>query len=157
MVKFYQSPYDRTETPFDTGAVGNGNPGFYNRTPRGKYKVYDRVVDQVFSVPETEAEALMVCAPGVEPVESIEEGEARRVAMMAQLADLLTDDELIVIDAVVFSRLTLEEAGNILARMTRNKNKAFVKSQVSKIRDAALDKLRAAYDEGTFDGTLNLE
>ena len=92
-------------------------------------------------IPDTELEAIMVCAPGETPRVSFEELEPEK---LEQALACLTEKELAVIELVVFGGMSLAVAGGWLG--AEYGRRPYSKQAVSNIRDGALAKLREHYE-----------
>lgn len=92
------------------------------------------------SQPASEMEALMRCAPGQEPVESLEEMNQRREVMgeaLDEAMECLSELEKDIVLACVIERVPLRT-------LSRTLGKGYSKTWIAQIRDQALAKLRAA-------------
>lgn len=89
------------------------------------------------SKPETEIEALMSAAPHQEP-EPVNEQYGD---LFAIAEEILTDDELAVIQMLYGGRLSQRETGLMLARQN-SRGTAYSKTWVRKLRNRALAKLK---------------
>lgn len=101
-------------------------------------------------VPETVYEAVMQADFMEEPKLSVEETEEATLAMQQMLEEILTPDELVVVEAIVFGGHTLEEAGMLLAR-SQGRSKSYVKGMAHKVRERAYEKIR---ERMSADGNL---
>lgn len=133
---------DRREVPAGTGYV----PKEDGSGPSRGSLVENRPLWGQFKVPDTEYEALMECAPLQEPPVPLEELRLAALAMGDAL-ECLTPIQRSVLELVVVGGMSLREAGRWLAREF-GREKPYSAMGVSKIRDAALVRLREYFGVG---------
>lgn len=114
----------------------------YSSAPYGPSLVDDRHLYQNHRIPENEYQALMEADFGEEPALSVDEREAQWAVIQERIAAAnLTEEEMAVVDLVVFGQMSLSEAGFYMARWA-GINKAYPKQRVHRIRNKAFAKLR---------------
>lgn len=98
-------------------------------------QTHQHVFDQYHQViPQNPLEALLMAAPGDEPVESSDEKQERYGPLRDALeSGVLTDREVWVVEAIFWRRLGLRTVAAELGMS---------KTQVARIRDSALVKLK---------------
>jgi RNA polymerase sigma factor (sigma-70 family) len=109
-------------------ANAEGGDGVQRQPP------YHPTVAVSLGTPESELQALMETRPGDEPDASIAERQALRT-LFADAVDTLPERERYVIEALFWERLSLRD---LALRMSLSK------TQLSRIRDTALERLRGA-------------
>lgn len=140
-----RSKQDRHETPsgvrYNGNNEGSGDGPHEGSRRRDGSLVDNRPLHGPHIVPDTVTEALIVCAPFQDPVQSRAEMDGTQLE--GALA-LLTDKEAVVIDLVVFGQMSLSQAGEWLGREFGRG--PYSKQGVSNIRDSALRKMKEFYE-----------
>lgn len=127
----YLDKFEKHETP-----VGEWSAKAH-RKQAGPYDTH-RVHDNQYS-------ALMETLPHETPPMSGDEREADWLLFEQKVvAANLSERETIIFDAIVYGGQSLTEAADHLARC-EGKNKAVSKTEVARIRDRAINKLRAVF------------
>lgn len=124
---------DRHETPVGVHYV----PGVQRGSLVDKGSLWDAHI-----VPDNEYEALMECGPHETPREHDNMMSANFETLLDQV---LTPKEKAVIEMMFVGGMSGTEAGELLARQFSNKNRAYNRVYIYKLRDSALAKLREHY------------
>jgi RNA polymerase sigma factor (sigma-70 family) len=100
-------------------------------------QVAARTVAHSETRPDTALAALMECAPGQEPLASLEELSPLR-DILADAIDALSERDRWIVDSLVTARLSLRQLADQLS---------LSKTHVARIRDEAMAKLRLALQD----------